>query len=74
MEEWMQEEYGHDEKWSAGFAQDATGDVSPNFVWMSKLREYRGKYKDDYESAAYNGRLQFSKAKEIFEDDPSNVT
>jgi neutral ceramidase len=68
MEEWMLEEYGHDEKWSAGFAQDATGDISPNFVWVAKNREYRGKYKDDYESAAYNGRLQFAKAKEIFEE------
>jgi neutral ceramidase len=71
MEEWLLDEYGHDEKWSAGFAQDATGDISPNFVWMAKLREYRGKYKDDYESAAHNGRLQFSKAKEIFEDAPT---
>ena len=68
MEAWLQEAYGQDENWSAGFAQDATGDISPNFVWMSKLREYRGKYKDDYESAAYNGRLQFAKAKEIFEE------
>jgi neutral ceramidase len=71
MEEWLLDEYGHDEKWSAGFAQDATGDISPNFVWIAKLREYRGKYKDDYESAAHNGRLQFSKAKEIFEDAPT---
>jgi neutral ceramidase len=67
MEEWMREEYGP-EKMPSGFVQDATGDISPNFIWNPRLREYRGKYKDDYESAAYNGRLQFTKAKEIFEE------
>ena len=48
------------------FAQDATGDISPNFIWDSKNREYRGKFEDDYESAAYNGQLQFEKAKDIY--------
>jgi len=67
MEEWLREDYGP-EQMPSGFVQDATGDVSPNFIWNPRLREYRGKYKDDYESAAYNGRLQFSKAKEIFEE------
>ncbi|MDC0231513.1 neutral/alkaline non-lysosomal ceramidase N-terminal domain-containing protein, partial [Aureispira] len=48
------------------FAQDATGDISPNFIWDKKHREYRGKFVDDYESAAYNGSLQFNKAKDIY--------
>jgi neutral ceramidase len=68
FEEWLAEQYGHEHKINAGFAQDATGDISPNFNWNPKLKEYHGKYKDDYESAAYNGRLQFNKAKEIFEE------
>lgn len=49
-----------------GFVQDAAGDISPNFIFERKYREYRGKYTDDYESAAYNGRLQSDKAQEIF--------
>lgn len=49
-----------------GFVQDAAGDISPNFIFDRKHREYRGKYADDYESAAYNGRLQSDKAQEIF--------
>ncbi len=50
------------------FAQDAAGDISPNYIWEMRYREYRGKYKDDYEAAAYNGSLQFEKAKEILEE------
>lgn len=49
-----------------GFAQDAAGDISPNYIWDRKYREYRGKYEDFYESADYNGRLQSDKAHEIF--------
>ncbi len=49
------------------FAQDATGDISPNFIWDRKNREYRGKFEDDYESAAYNGQLQFEKARDIYQ-------
>lgn len=52
------------------FAQDAAGDISPNFIWDRKSREYRGQFEDDYKSAAYNGQLQFEKAKEIFEAIP----
>lgn len=50
------------------FSQDSTADISPNFIWMAGRRTFRGKYKDDYESAAYNGRLQSDKAKEIIEE------
>ena len=48
------------------FAQDATGDISPNFIWDRKNREFRGKFEDDYESADYNGKLQFEKARDIY--------
>lgn len=49
------------------FAQDAAGDVSPNFVWDKKKKWMRGKYEDDFKSARHNGHLQFEKAKELFE-------
>lgn len=54
------------------FAQDAAGDISPNYIWELRHREYRGKYKDDYESASYNGNLQFVKAKEILSEIDEN--
>ena len=56
------------------FSQDATGDVSPNFKWSAKNREYRGMYTDDYESASFNGELQFKLAKQIFQDANVNGT
>lgn len=49
------------------FAQDATGDISPNFIWDKKKKWMRGKFEDDFESARYNGKLQYLKAKEIYE-------
>lgn len=61
----LQEKY-NDPSIVTGFVQDAAGDISPNFIWERKHREYRGKHLDDYESAAYNGSLQSDKAKEIF--------
>jgi neutral ceramidase len=62
----LQEKY-EDKNIVTGFAQDAAGDISPNFIWDRRNREYRGKHLDDYESAAYNGKLQSDKAQEIFE-------
>lgn len=67
FEEYMDEAFGKDSNINMAFAQEASGDVSPNYIWMPKHREYRGKYKDDYESAAHNGKLQFEKARDIFE-------
>lgn len=66
FEQHLQEKYNNKEI-VTGFVQDAAGDISPNFIWERKHREYRGKHLDDYESAAYNGKLQSDKAKEIFE-------
>ncbi len=51
---------------TAVFAQGATGDISPNFIWDKKKKWMRGKFEDDFESARFNGRLQYSKAKEIY--------
>ena len=48
------------------FAQSPCGDVSPNFIWDKKKKWMRGKFEDDFESARYNGKLQYTKAKEIY--------
>lgn len=66
LEEALKEEFENPDIITS-FAQDATGDISPNFIWDRKNREYRGKYEDDYESAAYNGKLQSDQAKSIFD-------
>lgn len=43
----------------AFFLQEAAGDISPNFIWDKKLKRMRGKFEDQYESAEYNGELQY---------------
>lgn len=55
------------------FAQSACGDVSPNFVWDKQKKWTRGKFEDDFESAKYNGKLQFELADSIFSDNASLV-
>lgn len=50
----------------AVFAQEACGDVSPNFHGKGKDWK-RGKFKDDLKSCQYTGELQYKKAVEIFE-------
>ncbi len=54
------------------FAQGVTGDISPNFIWDKKKNWMRGKFEDDFESARYNGKLQYSKAKEIYDTAKNN--
>lgn len=58
---------------TAIFAQGTCGDVSPRFKYNPKRKYQRGywdgEFQDDYESAKYNGKLQFEKAKEIAEKD-----
>lgn len=50
------------------FAQQIAGDVSPNFHGKGKKDwHHKGPHKDDIENAKFNGRLQFYKAKEIWE-------
>ncbi len=55
------------------FAQKVAGDVSPNFHGRGKQKQKKypwskGPYNDDVENAKFNGRLQYYKAKEIWED------
>lgn len=49
----------------AFFLQSAAGDISPNFIWDKKLKRMRGKFEDQYESAEYNGELQFNIAEKL---------
>lgn len=55
----------------AAFAQGTCGDVTPrvkyNPVYPFQRGQWEGKFPDDIESAKYNGRVQFKKAKEISE-------
>lgn len=48
------------------FAQRKTGDVSPNWKWDRKKKWTRGKFEDDFESAKYNGEIQFEHADQLF--------
>ncbi|MEI6312085.1 MAG: neutral/alkaline non-lysosomal ceramidase N-terminal domain-containing protein [Bacteroidota bacterium] len=53
------------------FAQGACGDISPKFIFNPKRKAQRGhwegKFSDDFESAKYNGQIQFTKALEIIQ-------
>jgi neutral ceramidase len=55
----------------SAFAQGTCGDVTPRMVYHPvypfQRGQWEGKYPDDFESAKFNGRLQFEKAKEIAE-------
>lgn len=53
------------------FAQEACGDISPNFHGKGKDWK-RGKYKDPLKSCQFTGELQYKKAVEIFENIKSN--
>lgn len=48
----------------AAFAQKPAGDVSPNWIMDKKKKWTRGKFEDDFESAKFNGRLQYDVALE----------
>lgn len=52
----------------AAFAQNPAGDITPNYIWDKKKKWTRGKFENDFESAAHNGRLQYQKAKEIYQN------
>jgi neutral ceramidase len=56
----------------AAFAQGTAGDVTPNYVWDKKKKWTRGPYEDDFESARYNGRLQYDLASKIHANAPAS--
>jgi neutral ceramidase len=48
------------------FAQRKAGDVTPNWKWDRKKKWTRGKFEDDFESAKFNGNIQFEHAHGLF--------
>lgn len=50
---------------TAFFMQSSAGDVSPNFYWDKKTKLMRGKFADQYESAEFNGEIQFRESQRI---------
>jgi neutral ceramidase len=64
----------NNQQFIAAFAQDVAGDVSPNYKWDKDKKWMRGKYKNDFKSAQYNGKLQCQKAKELFDAAPTATT
>ncbi|MFP5384488.1 MAG: neutral/alkaline non-lysosomal ceramidase N-terminal domain-containing protein [Bacteriovoracia bacterium] len=56
----------------AFFLQSSAGDVSPNFIWDKKKKLMRGKFTDQYESASYNGELQFRESEKITGQNKTN--
>ncbi|MCF8278377.1 MAG: neutral/alkaline non-lysosomal ceramidase N-terminal domain-containing protein [Flavobacteriales bacterium] len=54
------------DKFISVFAQRKTGDVTPNYKWDRKKKWTRGKFEDDFESAKYNGNIQFEHAHSLF--------
>ncbi len=48
------------------FAQRKAGDVTPNWKWDRKKKWTRGKFEDDFESAKFNGSIQFEHAHDLF--------
>ncbi len=47
------------------FAQAASGDISPNWIIDAKTKLMRGVSANQYESADYNGRLQFEASENL---------
>ncbi|MBI1287338.1 MAG: hypothetical protein GC178_07130 [Flavobacteriales bacterium] len=54
------------DKFISVFAQRKTGDVTPNYKWDRKKKWTRGKFEDDFESAKFNGNIQFEHAHDLF--------
>ena len=57
------------ENYISAFAQEASGDVSPNYVWDSQRNRMRGGDIDDYKNAESNGNSQFELVKEILNNE-----
>ena len=55
------------------FAQEAAGDVSPNFIWDKKIRRTRGPYEDQYDNSAFNGEIQANSAEKIIQKEAGHL-
>ncbi len=67
LENDVQKKYDNPE-FIGAFAQDTAGDVSPNHQYETPIPEHK-----EYKSAQQNGRIQFQKAKKIFDNAPQNT-
>lgn len=56
------------DKFISVFAQRKAGDVTPNWKWDRKKKWTRGKFEDDFESAKFNGNIQFERAHSLFKE------
>lgn len=54
------------DKFISVFAQRKAGDVTPNWKWDRRKKWTRGKFEDDFESAKFNGNIQFEEAHKLF--------
>ena len=54
---------GHPD-FQAAFAQGPAGDITPNWIVDRKKKWTRGKFEDDFESAKFNGKIQYDVAQE----------
>jgi neutral ceramidase len=60
------EERAGDDAFVAIFAQEAAGDVSPNYRWHAGRRLLIGRHDDDFASAEFNGAIQAKHAWDAF--------
>lgn len=56
------------DKFVSVFAQRKAGDITPNYKWDRKKKWTRGKFEDDFESAKFNGNIQFEHAHDLFKE------
>ncbi len=57
---------GRPDSFVAVFAQEAAGDVTPNFRWSPRRRLLIGRHDDDFESADFAGEIQARHAWNLF--------
>ncbi|MCZ2356156.1 MAG: neutral/alkaline non-lysosomal ceramidase N-terminal domain-containing protein [Bacteroidia bacterium] len=60
-------EQGRNEGFISAFANGAAGDVTPNFKKHFGDKLWRGESRDDFENLKQHGKLQFEKAKQIWQ-------
>lgn len=67
LERDIREKYLNSPDFVAAFAQEKAGDITPNYKWDVDKKWTRGKYKNDFKSAQYNGSLQYQQALKVWE-------
>jgi neutral ceramidase len=57
-----------DEPFIAIFAQEAAGDVTPNYRWSEQRKMLIGRHDNDFDSAEFSGEIQARQAWRLFQD------